>query len=226
VLHWLQFHFYHKENFMKSMFFLLLLSLGLVNANPNKFAIQESSVFSPRNIGKVSITKTNDGFMVNDTKVHNYDIDPLLKKANKQQLVGFLKHGYIAVKKMNNGDYTLKAHTRGNGGGYFTGLAAGWAVRAIAYGTAAGAVGGIVVATGPLAVASGTLAGAVGTAVGGGAAAGAVGGAIAAGGLGVEAGAAAALVIAEAGGLTAAVAAIETVAVGAQIIGTAIWWLP
>lgn len=191
-----------------------------------------------------AIMRDNTGYKVFDkghwNRVNNYDVDPTLRKMNKEQLCKYMAAGCkIRAKRCSNGDYVLRTFVPGKGGGPVTGFAAYWATKVICYGTAAAATATVVVATAPAAaafatgaaatVAAGSIAAGAGTAAVAGitaeVAAGVVAGGIAAAG---AEGAAAATVatVSAAGGIGAAVAAVEAASWGVGAFFTAIPFLP
>ena len=68
------------------------------------------------------IMRDDTGYKVFDkgrwAKVHNYDIDPTLRKMDAGQLLKFLAAGCkIRASRYSNGDYILRAFVPGKGGG-------------------------------------------------------------------------------------------------------------
>lgn len=115
----------YKNGIKVTLFATLFLSNCL--ANTGEFKIKESSVFVPSKIGKVSLSRDNDGFYVTKDgerhKLKNYDVDAKLRSLSHDKLNKFLKNGgYLSVNQMSNNDYSLKANVRGNGGFLLTGV--------------------------------------------------------------------------------------------------------
>lgn len=114
------------------------------------------SLLASHKLGAVQLEKDDKGFHIlqngKKTPVNSYDVDPLLRKMNCDQLKAFQKHGYVTGKKLSNGEYTIKAHVRGLGGGPICGAIAYWITKSAMYGTAgvvgATAVTGVVAASG------------------------------------------------------------------------------
>jgi len=135
--------------------------------------INKSSLMAPHNLGNIALYHHENAFHIkqagNYHKVHHYDVDPVLRKATLKQLAEFQKVGCIKVSKMNNGDYSLKAHVRGLGGGPICGWWAYMFAKSTMYSTlavaAATTVGAAVIATGGGAVPAAIAAGAVGKGV-------------------------------------------------------------
>jgi hypothetical protein len=70
----------------------------------------------------MQITRDESGFRVMDQGqqrvVRSYDVDPILRKMNSEQLRKFLAAGCkIRANKCSNGDYVLRAFVPGKGGG-------------------------------------------------------------------------------------------------------------
>jgi len=131
----------------------------------------------------------------------------------------------IAIKELSNGEYCLRAHVNGHGGGPVFGLITYWAIKTFAYGTIAAGVTTATVATGGVAGAA-IGGGAVAATAGVGTGAAIAGGAIAGAGLATEAAVATTGAVTLAGGVAATVAAIESTATGAGVFVTCIPWLP
>lgn len=75
-----------------------------------------------KSLSKLVVLHDHDGFSVVEEgllkKVYSYDVDPLLKKMTVEQLLTFQKEGgLLKVSKLSNGDYKLRAHVKGLGGG-------------------------------------------------------------------------------------------------------------
>jgi len=51
------------------------------------------------------------------SKVERYFVDKKIRKINTEKLKGFLRHNYLTVNQMSDGEYSVKAHVRGLGGG-------------------------------------------------------------------------------------------------------------
>ena len=63
-----------------------------------------------------NIFKVFDGQQLHDVK--HYDVDPILRKMKTDQLRAFLEQGCkIRAIKLSNGEYLLRAHVPGLGGG-------------------------------------------------------------------------------------------------------------
>lgn len=91
------------------------------NKNKNKVRIEPSSVFVPHQLGSVELYHGKKGFSVrqDDKKYHikKYFTDPIIRNVNKEQLKAFLKAGYLSLNQMDDGEFSLKAKMRLNGGG-------------------------------------------------------------------------------------------------------------
>lgn len=95
--------------------------------------IKQSSLMAPASLGSIEVFHDQDGFhvMKDDERhdVKNYFVDPLLRKANKKTLKKFQKVGYLSVKQMSDGEFSLTANTRLLGGGVGGATAGFWIGR-------------------------------------------------------------------------------------------------
>lgn len=215
------------KNIMKVVPILAYTSLAAI-----AYDIPENTVMVPYNSGRISVQYDDHVFSIlKDGKKHrveNYDLDEQLRSLIQgEKLVDFLEggHGYLTVKSYDDGSFGLKINCRLHGGGPISGSIAYWATKTFCYGTAVAAVGTAVVATGGVA---GAVTGAAAAAVTSGAstAAGITAGAIAGAGLAGDAALATTAVVSSAGGIGGAVAAVESGAIAAGALFTAIPFLP
>jgi hypothetical protein len=106
--------------------------------------IKGKQLFVPERLGSIDVYHNDKGFSVyRDDKKHDikkYHMDPVLRNINKKQLQGFLKNGYLSVNQMDDGEYSLKAKGRVNGGGPILGVAAYWITKCLCYGVLAAGV--------------------------------------------------------------------------------------
>lgn len=79
--------------------------------------------------------------------VNRFDVDPLLRNANKKTLKKFQKFGYIGVKQFDNGKFSLNAHVRGLGGGPILAVTFYWVTKAVYWDGMFAATAGTSVAT-------------------------------------------------------------------------------
>jgi hypothetical protein len=103
--------------------------LGLLCITSSMFAMEldvvkshrVQGIFVPERLGSLELYHNDKGFSIyHDNKKHDvkkYHVDPMLRNINKKQLKGFLKNGYLSVNQMDDGEYSLKAKGRVNGGG-------------------------------------------------------------------------------------------------------------
>jgi hypothetical protein len=113
------------------LYCLLSLSLGsLLNANEsvqlariNKAAILSAEKLSLYHDGEAFHVKQNGRLHA----VPSYDTDEVLRKVNKNNLAAYLKAGLIRVNKTNNGEFVLRSHIKGLGGGVWGAWAGCWA---------------------------------------------------------------------------------------------------
>ena len=135
------------------------------NITSNKMLIEAPSVFVPNRLGDIKLLHDKKGFsVIKDNQKHvieRYNTDKIVRNMTKEELLSFLAVGYVSLNQMDNGDYSLKANGRINGGGPILGTIAYWTTKVICYAIPVAALGTAVVVTG----------GAAGAAVAGGAAA-------------------------------------------------------
>lgn len=124
-----------------SIFSVHAMDLSLVSSSPKK-------VPSVRTFGdesRIQVFHHGKDFYIKENQnpelkcVHSYDVDPLLKKMNSEQLAQFQRAaGYIVAKRLSNGEYKLRARVNGVGGGILgaeVGFFAGkFAVHFVAHG--------------------------------------------------------------------------------------------
>lgn len=145
-----------------------------IKFNSKKILIEKGSVFVPNKLGTLELSHGKKGFCVHkDDKKHviqKYFTDPVVRNVTKEQLKRFLEVGYLSLNQMDNGEFSLKANGRINGGGPLLGSAAYWVTKSLCYavgitavGVTAGGAVAAVVATGggaaPLVASTTALAG-------------------------------------------------------------------
>jgi hypothetical protein len=132
------------------------LSHYIVSKVSNKTHIKPSSVFVPDKLGEVELYHGKKGFHIlkddKKYKIQKYFTDPIVRDITKKQLNAFLKNGYFSLNQMNDGEFSLKAKGRINGGGPGLGVAAYWITKSLCYAVGLAAIGGTVVTTGGAAV--------------------------------------------------------------------------
>jgi hypothetical protein len=118
--------------------------------------ISPKAIFAPERLGSLALCHGKKGFSIyKDGKKHaikKYFTDPLMHNITKQQLVAFLQSGYFSINRMDDGEFSLKAKGRINGGGPGLGVAAYWITKSLCYAIGFAAIGGTVVTTGGAAV--------------------------------------------------------------------------
>lgn len=131
------------------------MQLDTIKSN-DKRQIHPSHIFTPERLGKLELYHSKKGFTVkkDDEKlvVKKYFTDKVLHDITKNQLKSFLDAGYISINQMNDGEYSLQAKGRINGGGPMLGTAAYWVTKSVCYAVGFAAIGGTVVTTGGAAV--------------------------------------------------------------------------
>lgn len=100
----------------------LLLSIFSMQSNGSQIlSIKDSAVFAPQRLGNIKLRYDNQGYSVlQNGKPHRIeigDVDPLLRKMNREQLKKFQQKGLIAVNQADNGEFSLKAAANMKGGG-------------------------------------------------------------------------------------------------------------
>jgi hypothetical protein len=167
---------------------------------------------------KLSLFHDGESFQVKQNgrmyAVPQHDLDNTLRQVNRKNLAKYLKAGLVRVNKMNNGDYVLRSHVKGVGGGPISAAIGYWVTKSACYGALGAAATTVVVA--PLAAPA-----ALGVAsVTGGMSAMVSAGATLATGLAVDAGVTAAAasgtvaVVSASGGVVGAMAAVESASMG------------
>ncbi|MFA6065856.1 MAG: hypothetical protein WC707_01600 [Candidatus Babeliaceae bacterium] len=141
-----------KKTLFTSAFILTTLSRA------GQLSIKDSSIFSPKELGIVSLTRDSEGFHViqNGVKrsVKNHWVDKTLRSIPSDKMEKFLQHGYISVNKMSDGDFTLNAKVRGNGGAYFGAVVGCYMGKFVVHFVGHGAILVASAATGPAAPAT------------------------------------------------------------------------
>jgi len=213
---------------------IILCSISLLffgNVFGSELIIHEKGFSAAQKLGVLKVIRNRRGYAVLTDKgfhkVHNHDIDASLKKMSHEQLAAFLNegNGTIRVTQFNNGEFNLKTHVYGNGGGPLFGSLLYALTKVACYGTAAAATGAIVVSTGGIAGAATGVA-AASTTLGAGSAVTLTAAAISGAGGTMLAAEATTAVIATTGSLAGATALIEAASVAAYGVGTLVWFLP
>jgi hypothetical protein len=222
----------NKETSMKkNNLFLSISLLFLSSASASEMArIRAKHLYASHELGAVTLRHDGMSFHVRQGgalhKVESYDVDPTLRKINKSNLGAYLKQGRIGVTKLSDGSFALRSQMQGLGGGPISGMIAYWATKSLCY-------GGFIAGAGAAVVLPTTLPALAGAAMltGGASAAVTTGAGIAAAvitdvGLAAHAGALTVATVSSAGGVAAAVAAVESASLGAATFFTALPFLP
>ena len=113
-----------------------------------KSKIKPESVFAPSKLGSVELYHGKKGFYVHqDNEKHaikKYFTDPIVRNITKKQLHAFLEGGYLSLNQMEDGEFSLKAKGRINGGGPILGTAAYWVTKSLCYAVGFAAIAGTV----------------------------------------------------------------------------------
>jgi hypothetical protein len=131
---------------------ILPMQLDLVKSDV-KTHIKPESFFAPSFLGEIELYHGKKGFYIKQDsekyRIKKYDTDSLLRDANKKQLKAFLKNGYLTVNKMSDGQFSLKANGRLEGGGVL-GAIIGATIAKVATSLAGhGAIQVVALCTGP-----------------------------------------------------------------------------
>jgi hypothetical protein len=157
----------------KKLSLALLMSLGITQL----WGVgMEVPVMKPSHLAALRLMHENGKFSVvqegKSEVIPSHDVSKSIRSISSEKLAKFLaKAGYLSLHQYNNGEYSVREHVRGEGGGLGLAWAFYCATKIGIYGAIAGAVAGTtaaVVASGgtaaPLLGAAGST---LGTAVGG-----------------------------------------------------------
>ena len=126
--------------------------------NVNKVCIEPSSVFVSSKLGSVELYHGEKGFsVIHDDKkncIQKCFIDPMIRNIKKEELKAFLIAGYLSLNQNNNGEFSLKANGRINGGGPNAGIIAYWVTKCLCWGIVSAATIGAVLGGGAVTVGS------------------------------------------------------------------------
>jgi formylmethanofuran dehydrogenase subunit C len=140
---------------MKKTLLSLLIIPSVIFSGERLTRINKSSVLSAERLG---LYHDGEAFKVKQNgRIHNierYDLDANMRQVNAKNLAAYLQSGKIQVNKLSNGDFTLRSHVPGLGGGPISGMIGAWLVRAAMYVPAVTATTGAVVVAGPVGVAA------------------------------------------------------------------------
>jgi hypothetical protein len=180
----------------------ILLCVSFVEAKITK--INNSSLLAPSDLGEVNLYHTPGKFFISQNgefhAIESYNTDALLKTLKTEHLDKFQQVAFFSISQLSDGEFVLRGHIRGNGGGPMTASAFYWITKSVLYGSVAATATTAVVATG----------GAAGAAIGG-----------AIGGAGAAAGGATAGSMILSGVVTVGTGGVSTAtAVGGAMIGT------
>lgn len=205
---------------MNKLFFICLFSFSFPILGMELHKIDPTKVISQEKLGNIEVFHDEKGFSLfcdgEKKEIHNYDIDPALRKLNAKSLGQFLKFGSLRISKFNNDEYSIKPFVQGPGGGPVAAYVGYVGFKAICYGTAALAAAGAVATVAPVGGAAAVL-GVGGQYIGGTVCVHTLAASAGLGAMGIttaEAAVAVSTVTASAGGVAGVVAAVETGAVG------------
>lgn len=99
----------------------LFLSLPLFICIQNVFAFKIESFLSSEKLGKVELFYEKNSFYIVQEeelyRVENYCVDKTLHQIEENKLAAFLKENYLSIHQDNEGNFAIKVHVRGLGGG-------------------------------------------------------------------------------------------------------------
>lgn len=125
---------------MKKLLLLCLFSSFALASEVIKF--DKGAIRHRESLGNINLLKKDKEFFVEkdgvEKLVKSYDMDELLKKADKRQLLAFIEQqGHIEISQTDNADYILRSKGRINGGGPVLAWIGYWGVKAFGYGVPA-----------------------------------------------------------------------------------------
>ena len=111
----------------------LMLSVALSQAGGMEVPSLRSS-----KLAALRLIHENKSFRVMDNdgtqEVPACWVDKEVRSVSSERLARMLGHGYLSVNKMSNGEFSVKASVRGEGGGPILGQIGLWGVRALGHG--------------------------------------------------------------------------------------------
>lgn len=147
------------------LIFVMLLSCSVAHCMP----LKEREFIVAQAIKNGYITRDSKGFHVikknKKFDVQSCFVDKDLMKYNPQQLNAFLQCGYMESKRMSDGQYTIKKHVRGLGGGPVLAAAFYCVTKGLCYAGVIGSGSAVIATTGGFA--GGIIAGGLGIAAAG-----------------------------------------------------------
>jgi hypothetical protein len=86
--------------------------------------IPNSRISAPSKMGRIGALVNRNGFSIikegEETPVNHHDVGPILRKANKEQLLHLLKNNKLRITRYNNNEYKLELANDLKGGGPIT----------------------------------------------------------------------------------------------------------
>src|SRR5438445_12023297 len=124
--------------FFRSSIFSMQLDIVQSDQKSHIMCIEKTSVFVPEKLGSLQLYHHDKkGFSAcqDDKKyeIKKYFTDPIVRNVTKKQLKSFLQTGYLSINQMDDGEYSLKAKGRINGGGPVLGAIAYWVTKSLCY---------------------------------------------------------------------------------------------
>lgn len=127
---------------MKSFGIFSLLILSFLSSTPvdaTNFKVADSSVRGSESLGKIKLMHSDkNGFSLYENgKKHaigNHSLSPELRTITSKNLAAFQKAGYLTVNKQSDGEFSLRSHVRGEGGGAGGATGGFWLGKVITHG--------------------------------------------------------------------------------------------
>ena len=115
----------------------LLLSTALVQAQ-GKEDVYEIAAMKTHDLKELRLLHSNNSFAVLDhgkvEAVNPCWVDKEVRSVSTERLAKMLGHGYLSVNKMSNGEFSVKANVRGEGGLLITATVFYWGAKVVCYG--------------------------------------------------------------------------------------------
>lgn len=106
----------NKHYFILPILFISSFSLAMSDTK-----IDSTKILAPSELGNLEIYHDKNSFSLfcngEKKQVHDYDVDPMLRKLDAEKLKKFLAVGLLKVSKYNNDEFAIKPLVQGLGGG-------------------------------------------------------------------------------------------------------------
>lgn len=146
---------------MNKYFILFTFITSSIVYGMDGYKIDQSKILAPSDYGQVDLYYNGKNFSLycdgEKQTIHNYDVDPLLRKLDEKKIMQFLKAGSIKISKYDNGEFSIKSLIKGLGGGPVTAAAAYWLTKTVCYGVAIGGATTAITTVAPMAAGAGPV---------------------------------------------------------------------